>query len=1170
MKRTIILLYLISRTLFANGQFVEFVHQNTGVIEGIEYPDCFLYSNDHRFLYIKSNLTLSVNDYDSASGKFEPIQLIRSSQLDIWRFNAITLNSEGNILYVITGHNDQFESKIIIYDRDVNSGILTRVNEISSYPSDVLLKARKMTLDPNNKFLYVFGRAHMFVFEVQGNNLSYINKHHIRDHSDSWMSPDGNYLYINRSGYIRQYGVNQSTGNITLLEEYWDIDQIGVTIDGINFFGNWGGGLSVTRRDESSGALSLIKTNPSPTNLICKISGDNEFLHAMSGRTGDIYTYTIDITTGTLSALDTLKGRDDFFNGPLGFHKSPNSDFMYIPGFNYDDLALGIYKEGPHGLVSLVDSLRIGISLNKGLNDIDFSFVDQNDNLYLISNSDSSIVKYSVDKTSGIGIVKDRWLFSELEDDLRIVGATVDNTLKHMYAVDETSNSILIFDLVDEISLISTIGHPPVEVPNTWWSTELLVSTDGKYVYEKINYSSIHVYERSIETGALSLIQTVTDIGGTPLSRFSGIVISNDNKNLYTKGFLGDNRNPTKFYIAVLDIDQTTGLLTLNDLSFKVVCSGCTKFVISPDDKTVIHFGKYGITALSRNQDDGRLSYLQLSPLGALKAPQYDGIVDVTFPKNNRYIAVHTIDGLVMYQRDFDGNGKLIYNGEQEIFRGYGYTFYFSAYKQRFLYDSDGKTIYSICERDGGVWVYNFESNFPPAAPSNFKAIYNKDKEFYTLSWDRNIEGNISKYEIYRGSYSDPLSAKKILETSDTSKILYQDNSIYRNHYWVKAVNDLGQSSPFSDGVGPIGLDPKKLDSVRISTGDKYLSIEWEENTEEVFLQYVIFRNTNNDFETSLRLSWTKENSFKDYDVSYDSTYYYWIAVEDIGGNLSDMSDVVYGVPINRPPSAPQHVQSQAGENFISLNWEENKEADFVEFVLFKNLTNDTLSAELLLRTIKNSYLDEDVVGGTEYYYWVKAFDGVSHSKFSITASNVPYNSPPSSPQNLTVKNISDLVTLTWDQNVEEDFKNYKVYEGTVNNVESLSLIATVENNSYEFRPENTSVENFYAVKAVDSAGLESDFSSVVSFTIETILSTADNINQHVVIFPNPAKDILNVKTVDKVYDRLGFEIYNAYGIKVLNGVCEGQIDISSLVPGNYFLLLNFEGDIVKYRMSIN
>jgi len=85
---------------------------------------------------------------------------------------------------------------------------------------------------------------------------------------------------------------------------------------------------------------------------------------------------------------------------------------------------------------------------------------------------------------------------------------------------------------------------------------------------------------------------------------------------------------------------------------------------------------------------------------------------------------------------------------------------------------------------------------------------------------------------------------------------------------------------------------PKGLYSV---TGDKEVRLYWEENDEEDFAEYRIYRGLEDD-EYYKRIAITNVAKYVDRKVTNGITYYYAVSAVDEDGNESDLSDVIYYV----------------------------------------------------------------------------------------------------------------------------------------------------------------------------------------------------------------------------------------------------------------------------------
>ena len=86
-------------------------------------------------------------------------------------------------------------------------------------------------------------------------------------------------------------------------------------------------------------------------------------------------------------------------------------------------------------------------------------------------------------------------------------------------------------------------------------------------------------------------------------------------------------------------------------------------------------------------------------------------------------------------------------------------------------------------------------------------------------------------------------------------------------------------------------------------------------------------------------------------------------------------------------------------------------------------------------------------------------------------------------------------------------------------------------------------------------------FSDVWSFTVEGILGTNDNSIEGLVVYPNPAKDMLNINAQTEI---TSVEVINVLGQVMLSEksvATDIQMDMSSLSSGTYFVRINSENN---------
>jgi hypothetical protein len=95
--------------------------------------------------------------------------------------------------------------------------------------------------------------------------------------------------------------------------------------------------------------------------------------------------------------------------------------------------------------------------------------------------------------------------------------------------------------------------------------------------------------------------------------------------------------------------------------------------------------------------------------------------------------------------------------------------------------------------------------------------------------------------------------------------------------------------------------------------------------------------------------------------------------------------------------------------------------------------------------------------------------------------------------------------------------------------------------------------ENYYRLKIVEYSG---------EITYSNIINISNKIDDDILIYPNPTKDILNIKTTKNINR---FSLFNELGVEFVIENPTSQIDLSSLSKGIYIVKINIdENTIIK------
>lgn len=192
------------------------------------------------------------------------------------------------------------------------------------------------------------------------------------------------------------------------------------------------------------------------------------------------------------------------------------------------------------------------------------------------------------------------------------------------------------------------------------------------------------------------------------------------------------------------------------------------------------------------------------------------------------------------------------------------------------------------------------------------------------------------------------------------------------------------------------------------------------------------------------------------------------------------------------------------------------------------------------------------------------------------TAGNNNYlqNSMPEAPSNLESFVEDNSAVLSWDKATDaqtpQDGLNYNLRIGTYpGEGDMLSPMANAENGfRYIQALGNTNTEvsrmimnlpegvYYWSVQAIDQAYVGSSYAEEQSFTIlETDIDEMSS-SAIVGIYPNPARDKVNVQSSST--DVIEYRIFNMNGQEILQGsrITGEAIDISTLIKGAYYIHL--------------
>jgi len=408
-----------------------------------------------------------------------------------------------------------------------------------------------------------------------------------------------------------------------------------------------------------------------------------------------------------------------------------------------------------------------------------------------------------------------------------------------------------------------------------------------------------------------------------------------------------------------------------------------------------------------------------------------------------------------------------------------------------------------------------------PNVPSGF-ALSGETSTTIDLSWSDN-SSNESGFEIER-SHTSSSDNFAWIHTTAAGTTSYTDNGLDNEteyFYRIRAINATGPSLYTSvesattlpaPPAAPTGLSATAID-------ENTIDLTWTDTNNEN--SYTIERSltSGTGFTTVTSIS-ANTTYYRDGSVDEGTRYYYRIYATNPGGDSDYSSEASATTNLAAPTNL---TASAVDEQSIQLTWTDVSTHETGYRVERSETSGSGYSQIHLTSASVNSYLNEGLEDDKEYFYRVRATNGVDNSDYSNVASATTDLSIPSAPTGLNFTDITtSSIRLNWDDlsDNEEGFQirrsptltgTYTVIHTTAENVE------TFNNTSL-----NDDTEYFYRVNAVNDAGP----STYISGSATTLLSppaAPGNLN-----FSNITTSSIQINWSDLSDNEDGFEIRRA------------------------------------------
>jgi Tfp pilus assembly protein FimT len=293
----------------------------------------------------------------------------------------------------------------------------------------------------------------------------------------------------------------------------------------------------------------------------------------------------------------------------------------------------------------------------------------------------------------------------------------------------------------------------------------------------------------------------------------------------------------------------------------------------------------------------------------------------------------------------------------------------------------------AIGESDRSVERSCTPSTFP-AAPLSLAAA-SQDRQC-DLTWLAPFDNGspITSYEIYRSTSPSPTS---LFQTVSASPLSYPDSTAVNGttyYYRLKSVNAIGQSVDYSneESCTPVLLPPTGLGA---TYGDQQCSLNW---TASVSLaDHIAGYNLYRDIVSPPTAKISELENIASYintGLSNGTTYYYCLKTRNTASEESVCGNISSCQP-KTVPGAPTNLTATGSNTEVALGWTAPSSNGGVPITAYKLYRDTSSPAVTLFKTlgVVTSYTDTEVVGGSTYYYRVKAVNSAGDSDYSNEAT---------------------------------------------------------------------------------------------------------------------------------------------------------------------------------------
>ena len=379
------------------------------------------------------------------------------------------------------------------------------------------------------------------------------------------------------------------------------------------------------------------------------------------------------------------------------------------------------------------------------------------------------------------------------------------------------------------------------------------------------------------------------------------------------------------------------------------------------------------------------------------------------------------------------------------------------------------------------------------------------------IKWDQT---EASGYEVYRSTNNKKWTKIKTITKGTTltnSESGLSSNKTY--YYKVRAYKTVGRTKIYGSYSTVIAAKtaPAKPKLTVSTTSNKTLKISVGATGGATI--YEIYRSTSKNGTYTLISTSNLAGTYIDEDVIVGKTYYYKARAINNQNMKGSYTSVVSKTVI---PAKVANVQmTTANTSSIKISWDETEATGYEVYMSTNNKRWTKVKTITSGTTL--SYTNKSLSANKTYYYKVRAYKTVGKTKVYGSYSNVLKTKTAPKAPSLSISN-RDYISLNIKVAETKGATKYEIYRATEKNGE-YELIATLNKaGTYVDTELLTATTYYYKVRAINSNGSASSYSSIISKKV----------------VPNAPKLTLSTTSkkvkvvVGEVNGAIGYEIYRA------------------------------------------